>query len=160
MDAAPRAGYPQGVSPQEDQGMAASRRSFQAAVFFAGAIVLGLSSQPASAAVLTLTSPVQAGLSQTEIQAEPIQYYRWDRRYHGPRYRYRRPGFTFYYDGYYYSRPWWQTRRGPPRYAPRYYDRAQHVSWCLSRYRSYNADSDSFLGYDGRYHRCRSPYSD
>ncbi len=135
--------------------MVAGCGPFQAAVFFAGAIVLGLSALPASGATLGPASLVETGLSQADVQVDRVQYYRWNRRYHGPRYRYRRPGFTFYFDGYYYSRPWWQERRGPPRY-----DRAQHVSWCLSRYRSYNADTDTFLGYDGRHHRCRSPFSD
>ena len=37
------------------------------------------------------------------------------------------------------------------------YDRgwATHVARCEARYRSYNADTDMFLGYDGDYHRCR-----
>src|SRR5262245_39036898 len=26
---------------------------------------------------------------------------------HGVRYRAKRPGFAYYYGGYYYSRPWW-----------------------------------------------------
>lgn len=29
-----------------------------------------------------------------------------------------------------------------------------HVAACEARYRSYNAETDMFLGYDGRYHRC------
>lgn len=62
--------------------------------------------------------------------------------------------------------------RYPPRYRrypPRYYDRRyapppryrrsrSHVNWCLNRYRSYNPRTDQFLGYDGYYHYCRSPY--
>ena len=35
------------------------------------------------------------------------------------------------------------------------YDRYDsHVAACEARYRSYNAETDMFLGYDGRYHRC------
>jgi hypothetical protein len=30
-----------------------------------------------------------------------------------------------------------------------------HVAACEARYRSYNAETDMFLGYDGDYHRCR-----
>ena len=30
-----------------------------------------------------------------------------------------------------------------------------HVSRCEARYRSYNEDTDMFLGFDGDYHRCR-----
>jgi hypothetical protein len=33
-----------------------------------------------------------------------------------------------------------------------------HVSWCLGRYRSYKPRTNTFRGYDGRDHRCRSPY--
>ena len=29
-----------------------------------------------------------------------------------------------------------------------------HVDACENRYRSYNAETDMFLGYDGNYHRC------
>ena len=29
-----------------------------------------------------------------------------------------------------------------------------HVQACEAQYRSYNAETDMFLGYDGRYHRC------
>lgn len=29
-----------------------------------------------------------------------------------------------------------------------------HVAACEARYRSYNAETDMFLGYDGQYHRC------
>lgn len=30
-----------------------------------------------------------------------------------------------------------------------------HIARCEARYRSYNARTDTFLGYDGYYHRCR-----
>ena len=50
---------------------------------------------------------------------------------------------------------------GYPRYRYRYPVRASgrsHVRWCLNRYRSYNPRTDTFMGYDGRRHYCRSPY--
>jgi len=31
----------------------------------------------------------------------------YDRGRYGMRYRARRPGYTYYYGGYYYSKPWW-----------------------------------------------------
>jgi len=37
------------------------------------------------------------------------------------------------------------------------YPRDSHVAWCNARYRSYNVATDSYLGYDGNYHRCLSP---
>ncbi|WP_346914282.1 BA14K family protein [uncultured Roseibium sp.] len=52
-------------------------------------------------------------------------------------------------------------RPPPPRYGappPRYHRSDAHVRWCLNRYRSYNPRTDQYLGYDGYYHYCRSPY--
>ena len=37
--------------------------------------------------------------------------------------------------------------------------RKKHVDWCLKRYRSYRPRTDTFRGYDGKDHRCISPYS-
>lgn len=46
----------------------------------------------------------------------------------------------------------------PPAYG--YYGgpTAQHISWCESRYRSYDARSNTFMGYDGYAHQCVSPF--
>ena len=33
-----------------------------------------------------------------------------------------------------------------------------HVSWCLSRYRSYDPATNLFVTYGGEYRSCRSPY--
>ena len=103
-----------------------------------------------------------------EVSGTPpiqVQHYRYDRHYHGDRYRYRRPGYSHFYGGYYYATPWWI---GPSVYvAPRpfyvppppvYDDRSDHVDWCLDHYRSYDPRSDTYLGYDGYRHRCISPY--
>ncbi len=32
---------------------------------------------------------------------------KYSRSKYGPRYKARRPGYTYYYGGYYYARPWW-----------------------------------------------------
>jgi hypothetical protein len=34
----------------------------------------------------------------------------------------------------------------------------EHVTWCMDRYRSYNPETDSFMGYDGYQHPCNSPF--
>ena len=34
-----------------------------------------------------------------------------------------------------------------------------HVQWCYDRYRSYDARSNTFMGYDGYRHECNSPYA-
>ncbi len=49
----------------------------------------------------------------------------------------------------------------PPPY-PTYYAygplNAQHVSYCQSSYRSYNARYNTWIGFDGIVHQCISPY--
>lgn len=37
---------------------------------------------------------------------------------------------------------------------------ASHVRWCLSRYRSYNPDDNSYVSYGGEQRPCISPYLD
>lgn len=90
---------------------------------------------------------------------------RYERRRHGRRYRAPRGRHKHYHGGYWYRVPWWLGLPyvGTPYYDP-YYDvvpaprRSAHVNWCLRRYRSYNPRTDTFRGYDGYDHRCRSPY--
>lgn len=62
------------------------------------------------------------------------------------------PFYSDYYDPYY-----------QPYYAPRYYSyrpvrSSRHVRYCLNRYQTYNVRTNTFRGYDGYLHRCRSPY--
>ncbi|WP_116002602.1 BA14K family protein [Consotaella salsifontis] len=45
-----------------------------------------------------------------------------------------------------------RPRWGPPPGA------RGHIAWCSSRYRSYSIRRDAFIGGDGRWHRCFSPY--
>jgi hypothetical protein len=33
-----------------------------------------------------------------------------------------------------------------------------HIRWCKKRYRSYSVKTDRYFGYDGKYHRCVSPF--
>jgi hypothetical protein len=73
-------------------------------------------------------------------------------RVHGPRLRSRTDRNKYYYLGYWYAFPFWLYA------VPLESNWEKHVRWCLDRYRSYNPNTDMFLGYDGRYHRCRSPY--
>jgi hypothetical protein len=53
----------------------------------------------------------------------------------------------------------------PHYYEPYYYDSyyapvggSRHVRYCLRRYQTYHIPSDTFRGFDGLRHRCRSPY--
>jgi hypothetical protein len=49
----------------------------------------------------------------------------------------------------------------PPPPPPVYYNPAwteAHVEWCISRYRSYNPATNTFIGYDGYQYECVGPY--
>ncbi|MBK1622758.1 BA14K family protein [Afifella marina] len=89
----------------------------------------------------------------------------WDKRRHGPRYRQRRPGYSHYHDGYYYSTPWWAAAGAVGAIIGNKMGNSgnssarSHVAWCNDHYRSYNPRTDTYTGYDGRKHRCDSPYN-
>lgn len=51
----------------------------------------------------------------------------------------------------------------PPQHPPypygvRTHASAQHVSWCYSQYKSYNANNNTWRGFDGIVRLCVSPY--
>ena len=69
---------------------------------------------------------------------------------HCHRHRYKNRYYYAYYDDWY---DYYDYYDGPVRY-----DDA-HTRWCKKRYRSYNVRTDRYLGYDGRFHRCRSPFT-
>jgi hypothetical protein len=63
---------------------------------------------------------------------------------------------------YYYAPKVYAYTPPPPPY-PNYYNpygpvNAQHVSFCKSKYRSYNIKYNTWIGYDGLVHQCISPY--
>ncbi|WP_346895510.1 BA14K family protein [uncultured Roseibium sp.] len=128
---------------------------------FAGSTLLGLSviAMPMQAdAEISTTSG--SSVAATAPQAAPgthIQLAQWGppppRWGRPPPPRWQRP-----------PPPRWR-HPPPPRYGPRYgapppryHGSRAHVNWCLNRYKSYNPRTDQYLGYDGYYHRCRSPY--
>ena len=83
-------------------------------------------------------------------------------RWHGPRYRYRYPGYNYFNNGFWYPWPWWSYNRGwnfevGDAFAGGSYA-SNHVQWCMNRYRSYNPRTDTYTGYDGKKRRCRGPY--
>jgi hypothetical protein len=157
-------------------------RSF--AVGAAGAVaLLGMSLSNAPAYAETVLDPWAAIAPHQSELVQTIDYHRrgvrpryddrprYDRRYHGDRYRSPRGAYRHRYtDGYYYANPWWALGLGfggavaPERVRPQRVrpvaprSASAHVEWCFDRYRSYNARSDTFTGYDGIVRRCRSPY--
>ena len=83
-------------------------------------------------------------------------------RWHGPRYRYRYPGYNYFNNGFWYPWPWWSYNRGwnfevGDAFAGGSYA-SNHVQWCMNRYRSYNPRTDTYTGYDSKKRRCRGPY--
>jgi hypothetical protein len=126
---------------------------------------LALMASAASAATLPVQSAPSFAVPLVVDGAavELISHRHWNRWRHGPRYRYRRPGFRHYHGGWWYRSPWWglgiTVPLVPPLVAaplPAY--GGSHVAWCEARYRSYNPATDQYLGYDGYYHYCNSPY--
>lgn len=83
--------------------------------------------------------------------------------YRGPRYRQRRYGYNFYYDGWYYPYGWWyETGKVEAPVEVRMIESEvdQHVKWCEEKFRSYNPATDQYLAYSGKHRPCKSPYRD
>ena len=87
----------------------------------------------------------------------------WNRARHGNRCRTRYGNCRHYYNGYYYSSPWWtlplvgtaiivSTTVGGGGYG------SAHVRWCNAHYRSYNRRTNTWISYSGEVRKCRSPY--
>ena len=140
-------------------------------IMLIGAGAIGFAATPASA--LPLPAAGQAPLdtaSNTELLQEAASRprHRFNRHYnlrrHGPRCSYRRGNCRHYYGGFYYNNPWWLV--GPAigaaviLSAPRtvYAGGSRHVAWCRSKYRSYDARTNTWIAYGGEVRRCYSPY--
>ena len=142
-----------------------------AASVIGGAAMLS-GSAPASAATLpsfALATPGDtAVVEKVQRSRRDRRARRYDRRHHGPRYRYARPGFRHHFGGHYYSSPWWS---GPsigfgfslPGVAlglsPGYGGSSGHVEWCMNRYRTYDPRTDMYIPRVGEWAYCNSPYN-
>ena len=104
-------------------------------------------------------------------------YYHGNRHYNRYHHGYRCNSWSrncrHYYHGYWYQNPWWTYPAvgigiglGAGAY---YYDDyyvppprraygSRHVRWCMDRYRSYNARTNTWVAYSGRVNQCISPY--
>jgi len=135
-------------------------------VLAVGAVASFGQTQSASAMTLPITldnnasGSIETALPITKVRNKHKRAHRrYNRRRHGQRFRSRRGGHRHYYNGFWYAAPFWlgaTTYYRDPYYAPRRGSR--HVRWCLNRYRSYRLSTDTFRGYDGYDHLCRSPY--
>jgi hypothetical protein len=140
-----------------------------AAGLIGGAMLL---SGTAPAAATTLSGSTLAAPGATTM-VEQVRRHRgerarqYDSRRHGSRHRQARSGYRYHHGGYYYASPWWLAAPAfglsiivPQHSGQTYsgYSHSAHVQWCFNRFRSYNAATDRYLGYDGLYHRCNSPY--
>ncbi|WP_110753416.1 BA14K family protein [Phyllobacterium leguminum] len=77
-------------------------------------------------------------------------------------YRYYRPGYRRYNDGWWYPLAAFGLGAAiianqPTRVVPAY--GSAHVQWCASRYRSYRAYDNTYQPYNGPRRQCYSPYS-
>lgn len=124
-----------------------------AALLLAGFVHMTNTNTAAAMAVPANSASALAGLSDGETMIEKVKHRRYRRRHYGPRFRGQRRGHRHYYRGWYYTYPWWLHVAPAPSYGD------SHVDWCLRRFRSYNPRTNQYLGYDGYYHRCVSPYS-
>lgn len=124
-----------------------------AAMLLGGVVHLTNTNSATAMAVPGNSASALVEVSDDEAMVEQVKHRRYRRRHFGPRLRHRRRGHRHYYRGWYYTYPWWLHVAPAPVYGD------SHVDWCLRRFRSYNPRTDQYLGYDGYYHRCKSPYS-
>jgi hypothetical protein len=131
-----------------------------------GAGLIGFSASEASA--FTIQKPAIVSDAASSLRVDVRSRCRDGKcynNYHHDRRRYRSHRYRHYHGGYWYDNPWWVlpmvgagialSNRG------NYYDDgygSNHVEWCLSRYRSYNVRTNTWVSYSGRVHQCVSPY--
>jgi hypothetical protein len=137
----------------------------------AAALTAGFLSFGAAQAANVMTGSNAPAATTASVQDGNIQLasdHRWRRHRHGD------SGVTLgfglplfggggyyddYYDGYGYGSGYgygYAPYRSYYSYAPA--GGGGHVRYCMSRYRTYDPRSNTFIGYDGDRHQCRSPY--
>jgi hypothetical protein len=84
----------------------------------------------------------------------------WNYGYHGPRCRSWSNSCRFYYGGYYYNSPWWTLPViGAGAVAIANGSGSRHRSWCAGRYKTYNAQTNTYVSSSGKLKQCDSPYN-
>jgi hypothetical protein len=126
-----------------------------------GAGLIGFSAAEAQAFTVQKPAVETAAPSSLLVNADHRE---WRRNRHGDRLRHRQGRYRHYHGGYWYANPWWVLPMVGAGIAlgnrDRYYDGygSNHVEWCLSRYRSYNVRTNTWVSYGGRVRQCFSPY--
>jgi hypothetical protein len=59
---------------------------------------------------------------------------------------------------YWYRKPHQHYHYGYYHHEHRRHSTSRHVRWCMDHYRTYNPDTDMFVGKGYRHYRCNSPY--
>ena len=102
---------------------------------------------------------VPAGNTKAPIATmSDVQQVDMNNWYFKHRFRHRDDEHHFFRNGFWYTAPFWLDTA--PLYAQPYgygYGNGHgdsHVAACSARYRSYDPDSDTFMGYDGLQHPC------
>jgi hypothetical protein len=80
---------------------------------------------------------------------------RWSRSQYGQRCQAAYGKCRHFYRGYYYETPWWTLPLIVGGAIASQNHGQSHVQWCLSRYRSYDPRTNTYLGNDGLRHICR-----
>ncbi len=121
----------------------------------AAAMVAGLVGPGGAQAANVMTGGAMPQIAQSpNTNIEMVRNWRWRRHHHhfggsGLWLGFGVPFYQPYYEPYYY-RPYYRSYYRPVG--------SGHVRWCLAHYRTYNPRTNTFIGFDGDRHRCRSPY--
>lgn len=116
---------------------------------------------PASAASISMNFGSQNRYVQDRCEAHPSwrgcsdfrrNHSRWGNSDYNNWYRWNRPNLGSVAAGIFGFAIGAAIVNGISRSGGSSYD--SHVERCEARFRSYNADTDQYLGYDGRYHYC------
>jgi hypothetical protein len=122
-----------------------------AALLAAGAAFADAASTAASAALLYGALAIRKAAG---TEAVPVWYREWGWSY-GPAYVEDEEMEPRYYRRYYYYDAYDRDPAfAPPRYRPPAYHDID-ADYCASRYRSWDPETGTFLGYDGYRHPCR-----
>jgi len=121
----------------------------------AGTLALGqASASPLSGSLGTRIEPT----SQVQLVDTNPWWFKHGRRHRDHHHRH-------FHNGLWFAVPFWLGAGTAALAADRYYDDDYdddygdaHVEYCLSRYRSYDPASNTFMGYDGLRHECVGPY--